>query len=84
MELRQLMGWLREHGTPEFGLIGTSFGGWNAALLSSLESDLRFVGLVQPIVNVEAAIWENPTAVVMRRLLARQGIGRGEAPAMPT
>lgn len=78
MELRQLMGWLREHGTPEFGVIGTSYGGWNAALLSSLEEDLRFVGLVQPIVNVEAAIWENPTAAVMRRLLARQGISRGE------
>lgn len=73
-ELRQLMAQLRALGCLEFGLIGTSYGGWNGALLSFLESDFRFVALIQPIVNVEHAIWDNPGAVLMRRLLSSQGI----------
>jgi pimeloyl-ACP methyl ester carboxylesterase len=76
-ELRQLMSWLRARGCREFGLIGTSFGGWNGALLSFLEADFRFLALIQPIVNVEHAIWENPGSRSMRRILLSQGIGRG-------
>jgi pimeloyl-ACP methyl ester carboxylesterase len=76
-ELRQLMTWLRERGCREFGLIGTSFGGWNGALLSFLEHNFCFLALIQPIVNVEHAIWENPGSRSMRRLLRAQGIERG-------
>ena len=76
-ELRQLMAMLREKGCREFGLIGTSFGGWNGALLSFLEADFRFLALIQPIVNVEHAIWENPGSRSMRRILRAQGIERG-------
>jgi len=74
VELRQLMQWFRLRGSTEFGLIGTSYGGWNAALLSFLEPDLRFLSLIQPIVNVETAIWRNPGAVSMRSLLKAQGV----------
>ena len=49
VELRQLMAMLREGGCTEFGIVGTSFGGWNGALLSFLESDFRFIALIQPI-----------------------------------
>ncbi len=78
-ELRQLMAMLRTFGCTEFGLIGTSYGGWNGALLSFLESDFRFVALIQPIVNVEHAIWNNPSAVLIRRLLNSRGIRPGES-----
>ena len=78
-ELRQLMALLRALGCTEFGLIGTSYGGWNGALLSFLESDFRFIALIQPIVNVEHAIWENPSAVLIRRLLDSRGILPGES-----
>jgi hypothetical protein len=78
-ELRQLMAMLREGGCPEFGLIGTSYGGWNGALLSFLERDFRFVALIQPIVNIEHAIWENPSAILLRRLLRARGIMPGES-----
>ena len=78
-ELRQLMALLCTLGCTEFGLIGTSYGGWNGALLSFLESDFRFIALIQPIVNVEHAIWENPGAVLMRRLLSSKGILPGES-----
>src|SRR5262249_9587066 len=59
IELRQLMAHLRTQGCREFGIIGTSWGGWTAALLSFVEADFRFVSLIQPIANVEHAIWLN-------------------------
>jgi hypothetical protein len=79
IELRQLMAMLRDEGCKEFGILGTSFGGWNGALLSFLESDFRFIALVQPIVNIEHAIWQNPGSVLMRRLLCTSGILPGES-----
>lgn len=73
VELRQLMALLRARGVREFGVVGTSYGGWTGSLLSFLEPDLRFVALIQPIVNVERAIWENPAAVTLRSSLRRLG-----------
>lgn len=78
-ELRQLMAMLREGGCTEFGILGTSFGGWHGAMLSLLETDFRFVGLIQPIVNIEHAIWQNPASVSIRRLLLSRGIQPGES-----
>jgi hypothetical protein len=79
IELRQLMAMLREGGCKEFGILGTSFGGWNGALLSFLESDFRFVALIQPIVNIEHAIWQNPGSILMRRFLRSRGVLPGES-----
>jgi pimeloyl-ACP methyl ester carboxylesterase len=74
IELRQLIGALREHGCSEFGILGTSYGGWIGALLAMVERDLRFVALMAPIVNVEHAIWQNPGSAFMRRELRRAKI----------
>jgi 1-acyl-sn-glycerol-3-phosphate acyltransferase len=74
MEVRQLMAALRERNCHEFGLLGTSYGGWIGALLAVVEQDFRFVALMAPIVNVEHAIWENPAAWFMRRELRRANI----------
>jgi 1-acyl-sn-glycerol-3-phosphate acyltransferase len=74
MEVRQLMAALRENGCNEFGILGTSYGGWIGALLAMVEPDLRFVALMAPIVNVEHAIWRNPGTVFMRRELRRAKI----------
>lgn len=76
-ELRQLMGTLRSEGCREFGILGTSYGGWTGALLSFVEPDFRFISLIQPIVNVHHAIWMNPGAAEMRRQLRAQGIFEG-------
>jgi 1-acyl-sn-glycerol-3-phosphate acyltransferase len=73
-ELRQLIAALREHGCSEFGILGTSYGGWIGALLAMVEQDLRFVALMCPIVNVEHAIWQNPGTAFMRRELRRAEI----------
>jgi pimeloyl-ACP methyl ester carboxylesterase len=74
VELRQLMQSLRVQGCTEFGILGTSYGAWVGALIACLERDLRFVGLMAPIVNVEHAIWESPAAIYMRRELRRANI----------
>ena len=76
MELRQLMNALRERGCSEFGILGTSYGGWIGALLSMVERDFRFVALMAPIVNVDHAIWENPSTAAMCRKLQRANIER--------
>jgi len=77
IELRQLMALLRTRGTREFAIVGTSYGGWTGALLSFLEADFRFIALVQPIVNMDKAVWESPGSAVMRRELRRRGHSRG-------
>jgi 1-acyl-sn-glycerol-3-phosphate acyltransferase len=74
IEVRQLIAALRENGCREFGILGTSYGGWIGALLASVESDLRFLALMAPIVNVEHAIWQNPATVSMRRKLQQARI----------
>ena len=74
MEVRQLIAALRGQGCREFGILGTSYGAWIGALLATVESDLRFLALMAPIVNVEHAIWRNPGTRMMRRKLQRAKI----------
>lgn len=73
-EVRQLMSALRKHGSGEFGVLATSYGGWIGALLAMVERDLRFVALMAPIVNIDHAIWESPAARSIRRELHRANI----------
>src|SRR5450432_411788 len=76
VEIRQLLAWLRAKGTCEFGLLGTSYGGWVATLVSSLEPDLRFLALLAPMVNIGHALYEGPTSWTLRGHLARAGLER--------
>lgn len=73
-EARQLMAWLRAGGCHEFGVFGTSYGAWTGALLASLEADISFIALLQPIADVEHAIWKSPAGRTIRGLLRRNGI----------
>lgn len=73
-ELRQLMQWLRNRGCRQFGIYGTSYGAWTGALLSSVEDEISFIALLQPIADVEHAIWQSPAGATIRRLLQRNGI----------
>jgi pimeloyl-ACP methyl ester carboxylesterase len=78
VENRQLMAFLRTRGCENFGLLGTSYGGWVGSLLSFVEADFRFLTLIQPIIDVEHVTWESPAAAAVRRILAIQGIAEGE------
>jgi hypothetical protein len=73
-EARQFMAALRKQGCKEFGLWTASYGGWIGALLASVESDFRFVALMEPIVDVAHAIWVSPAGLALRREFVRQGI----------
>lgn len=73
-ELRQLMALLRARGCSEFALWATSYGGWISALLASVERDFRFVALMEPIVDVEHAIWRSGAGLSLRRELRARGI----------
>ncbi len=77
IELRQLLLHLRARGCMDFGLLGTSYGGWVGALLSFLEPGFRFLTLIQPIIDVEHVTWESPAAASIRRILATKGIVEG-------
>lgn len=74
-EARQLMAHLRAWGCREFGLWASSYGGWIGGLLASVEADFRFIALMEPIVDVEHAIWTSPAGLALRRELRRAGIG---------
>jgi pimeloyl-ACP methyl ester carboxylesterase len=76
-EQRQAMAFLRAQGVQKFGLLGTSYGGWTAALLSFVEADFEFLTLIQPIIDIEHAIWESPAAASIRRILTAREIGPG-------
>lgn len=77
IEQRQLMAFLRGRGCPEIGVLGTSYGGWAASLLTFIEPDFRFVALIQPIIDVEHAIWDNPISTSLRRIVSSHGITKG-------
>jgi 1-acyl-sn-glycerol-3-phosphate acyltransferase len=74
IEVRQLMTALRAHGCTEFGVLGTSYGGWIGTLLAMVEKDFRFLALMAPIINVEHAVWQSPATAFMRRELRRTNI----------
>ena len=74
IEVRQLIAALRARGCRDFGVLGTSYGGWIGALLAMVEKDFRFVALMAPIVNVGHAIWANRASVFMRRELRRANL----------
>jgi pimeloyl-ACP methyl ester carboxylesterase len=76
-EMRQLMDYCRARGCRHFGLIGTSYGGWIGALLSFVEADFEFITLLQPISDVEQAIWDSPAGRGIRAQLTKAGVKRG-------
>jgi pimeloyl-ACP methyl ester carboxylesterase len=77
MEVRQLLEYLRRNGCRDFGMIGTSYGGWVGALVSFLEPGFRFITLLQPIADIEHAIWESPASTTIRKSLLAAGIEPG-------
>ncbi len=76
IELRLICRLLRERGCPHVGLWGTSYGGWIAAMLSVLEPNISTAWLLEPIVDVDFAVWESPATWTLRRQLLRRGISR--------
>jgi len=75
-ELRWVCGELKKRGVPHIGLWGTSYGGWISSLLCVLEPMVSTAWLLEPIVDVDLAIWESPASRTIQRQLKRRGISR--------
>lgn len=75
VECRIILQQLRQKGGQLFGGWGTSYGGWMMALLGCFEPLLQRLVLVEPILDVESAIWHAPSSVSMRSALRRIGLG---------
>jgi pimeloyl-ACP methyl ester carboxylesterase len=67
----------RDTGCTRFAVVGTSYGGWIAALVSFLEPQIEFLGLLQPVTDLEQAIWRSPASKQIRIRLARASIPAG-------
>jgi dienelactone hydrolase len=74
VECRVVLQQLRRKGGQLFGGWGTSYGGWIMALLACHEPLLQRLVLVEPILNVENAIWKAPSSVALRAGLRKFGI----------
>lgn len=72
-EIRQLIGWSRAQGSERIALFGTSYGGWIASLLMSLDP-VDFAILLQPIIDINHSTFESPLSRTMAFLLKKQGI----------
>jgi hypothetical protein len=76
VELRVVCRALRDRGAPRIGLWATSYGGWVAGLLVHVETSVSTAWLLEPIVDVEQAIFVSPATITLRAQLARRGITR--------
>jgi Uncharacterised protein family (UPF0227) len=77
VEVRQIMQLFREYACTRFALVGTSYGGWIAALVSFLEPQIEFLGLLQPVTDLEQAIWLSPASRGIRWRLRQAEIAAG-------
>jgi len=78
VECRIVLQQLHRKGGQLFGAWGTSYGGWNMALLGCFEPLLQRLILVEPILDIDKAIWHSPSSVCIRAALRRAGIGPEE------
>jgi dienelactone hydrolase len=74
VECRIVLQQLRRRGGQLFGAWGTSYGGWIMALLACFEPLLQRLVLVEPILNIDNAIWKAPSSVAVRRALRKVNI----------
>ncbi len=67
-DVRRLLSWVRAQGPGPIGVHGISLGGYNAALLASLDADLACVIAGIPLTDVSRAVWRHGPALQMRYL----------------
>jgi len=58
-DLRRLLDWIRRQGAPAVGVTGLSLGGYQTALLASLEEDLACAVAGIPLTDITRAVWRH-------------------------
>lgn len=69
-DIRSLMAWLRNEGSPGVGLWGVSLGAWFAGLVACHDANVRFAVLLTPVVQMDQAIQELEFCAPIRQSLA--------------
>jgi dienelactone hydrolase len=65
-DIRRLLGWVRSQGDSPVGTLGLSLGGYNAALLASLDADLDCAVLGIPLADFARAIYVHMSPIHLR------------------
>jgi hypothetical protein len=58
-DLQRMLSWIRGQGAPGVGVYGLSLGGYNAALLAGLDSDLRCAIAGIPATDFASVLWHH-------------------------
>lgn len=58
-DLQRMLSWIRGQGAPGVGVYGLSLGGYNAALLAGLDSDLRCAIAGVPATDLASVLWRH-------------------------
>ncbi len=75
-DIRRLLGWLRHtQGAARIGVLGYSLGGYNAALLATVEADLDCVIAGIPATDLPSLLWRHIPEIQARQL-ASLGVDR--------
>ena len=74
VECRIVLQQLARKGGKLFGGWGTSYGGWIMALLGCIEPLLQRLVLVEPILDIDNAIWRAPSSITVRAALRKVGL----------
>ena len=76
-DLRRILGWIRRDARPAIGVYGLSLGGYNAALLASLEGELACVVAGLPVTDFTRIGWRHLPPLLIRQA-ERLGVVRDE------
>jgi pimeloyl-ACP methyl ester carboxylesterase len=68
-DLRTVVGWLRDQGSPVVGMWGISLGAWLTGLVAALDPQVRLAVLMSPVVSLDHAIRDLPFCEPIRNSL---------------
>jgi hypothetical protein len=74
-DIRRWMGWIRAQGAERIGVMGLSLGGYNCALLATLEDDLRCAIAGIPVADFSRILWSHGPGALVSGLIDR-GVDR--------
>ncbi|MFP8879674.1 MAG: hypothetical protein VCE43_09610 [Myxococcota bacterium] len=75
-DIRRMLGWVREQGEASVGVLGYSLGGYNAALLATLDDELACAIAGIPLADIPGVVMRHGPAVELQRAVEN---GLGEA-----
>jgi dienelactone hydrolase len=65
-DIRRILAWVREQGAPAVGVHGVSLGGYQTALLSTLDSELACAIPGIPLTDISRALWRHGPDLLIR------------------